>query len=160
MERADQFPFGLESNIELFDLYGIDLPFLVNSLPSTDIRSKLSSLPSLGDFDINENYIHSVNSHYFNVSEISMLKVTNQDQDQLHSLISNLKIPFDLIGITKTRQQKDTNFLTNVNINGHNLHAQPSKNHAGGAAIYIRSDIDYKVRDELMHLGMILNQYG
>ena len=63
MERADQFPFGLESNIELFDLYGIDLPSLVNSLPSTDIRSKLSNLPSLGDFDIDENYIHSVNSH-------------------------------------------------------------------------------------------------
>ena len=69
--------------------------------------------------------------------------------DQLHSLISNLKIPFDLIGITETRQQKDTNFLTNVNINGYNLHDQPSKNHAGGAAIYIRNDIDYKVRGEL-----------
>ena len=79
MERADQFPFGSESNIELFDLYGIDLPSLVNSLPSTDIRSKLSNLPSLGDFDIDENYIHSVNSRYFNNSEISKLKVANQD---------------------------------------------------------------------------------
>ena len=84
MERADQFPFGLESNIELFDLYGINLPFLVNSLPSTDIQSKLSSLSSLADFDINENYIHSVNSHYFNVFEISMLKVTNQDLSLFH----------------------------------------------------------------------------
>ena len=51
------------------------------------------------------------------------------------------------LSITETRQQKDTNFL--VNINGYNLYAQPSKNHAGGAAIYIRSDTDYKVRDEL-----------
>ena len=137
MERADQFPFGLESNIELFDLYGIDLPSLVNSLPSTDIRSKLPNLPSLGNFDIDENYIHSVNSHYYNVSDISKLKVTNQDLslfhmnsrsftlhfDQLHSLISNLKIPFDVIGITETRQQNDMNFPTNVNISGYNLHA-------------------------------------
>ena len=107
------------------------------------------------------------------ISDISKLKVTNQDLslfhinsrsltlhfDQLHSLISNLKIPFDLTGITETRQQKDTNFLTNVNINGYNLHAQQSKNHADGAAIYIRSDINYKVRDELKHLRMILNHY-
>ena len=163
MERAYQFPFGLESNIELFELYGIDLPSLVNSLPSTDIKPKLSNLLSLGDFDIDENYIHSVNCHYFNVSEISELKVTIQDLslfhinsmsltlhfDQLHSLISNLKIPFDLIGITENRQQKDTNSLTNVNINGYNLYAQPSKSHAGSAAIYKKSDIDYKVRDEL-----------
>ena len=103
-----------------------------------------------------------MNSHY-NVSDISKLKVANQDLslfhmnsrsltlhfDQLHSLISNLKIPFDLVGITEIRQQKDTNFFTNVNINGYNLHAQLSKNHAGGAEIYIRGDIDYKVRDEL-----------
>ena len=54
-----------------------------------------------------------------------------------------------MIGITKTRQQKYTNFLTNVNINGYNIHAQPSKSHDGGAAIYIKGDIDYKVRDEL-----------
>ena len=39
MERADQYPFGLESNIELFNLYGIDLPSLVNSLPSAEILS-------------------------------------------------------------------------------------------------------------------------
>ena len=60
-----------------------------------------------------------------------------------------MKITFDLVGITETRQQKDTNFLTNVNKNGYHLHARPSKNHAGGAAIYKRSDIDYKVKDEL-----------
>ena len=72
--------------------------------------------------------------------------------DQLYSLISNLKIPLVLIGITETRQQKDITFLTNVNINGYNLHAQPSKNHAGSAAIYIRSDIYCKVRDELYAL--------
>ena len=40
-------------------------------------------------------------------------------------------------------------YPTNVNISGYNLDAQPSKSHAGGVAIYIRSDIDYKVRDEL-----------
>ena len=31
----------------------------------------------------------------------------------------------------------------------YSLHAQPSKGQAGGAAIYVRSDIDYKFRDEL-----------
>ena len=65
---------------------------------------------------------------YFNVSEISKLKVGSQDlslfhmnsrsltshSDELRSLISNLKIPFELIGVTETRQQKDTNFLTDV----------------------------------------------
>ena len=88
----------------------------------------------MGNFDIDKNYIHSVNSHYFNVNEISKLKVTRQDLslfhmnsgsltlhiDELHSLTSNLKILFDLTGITETRQQNDTNFLTNININGYN----------------------------------------
>ena len=59
-------------------------PSLVNSLPSTDIRSELSNLPSLGDFDIDEKYIHSENSHYFNVSEISKSKVTSQDLSLFH----------------------------------------------------------------------------
>ena len=56
--------------------------------------------------------------------------------DQLHSLISNLKIPFDVIGITETRQQKGVNFPTNVNISGYNLHARPLKSHAGGAWLF------------------------
>ena len=104
-------------------MYGIDLPSLVNSLLSTDVLSKLSNFPSLGDFDIDKNYVHSVNSHYFNVSEISKLKVRSQDlslfhmnsrsltlhfdnSSNLNSLISNLKIPFDLTGITRLDSRK------------------------------------------------------
>ena len=36
--------------------------------------------------------------------------------DELHTLLGNLKIPFDFIGITETKQCKDNDFLTNVTI--------------------------------------------
>ena len=63
--NAEIFPFCLLSKLELLDLYGIDLPSHLETLPSFETRSKLVNLRNLNDFDIAENVINAVNSKYY-----------------------------------------------------------------------------------------------
>ena len=53
--NAEIFPFGVLSKFELLDLYGIDLPSHLQTLPSFETRSKLENLPHMNDFDIDDN---------------------------------------------------------------------------------------------------------
>ena len=62
------FPFGYESNIELFNLYDIDLPSLLEMLPSYDLVFKLSNMPNLNKSDLDKNITHIINSKYHIVS--------------------------------------------------------------------------------------------
>ena len=116
-KNAELFCFGLESNLELLDLYSIDILSHLKSLPSYETRSRLSKLPNLQDFDIDENFIHTINSHYFSLSELSKLSKVRNDfslfhmnlgslslhYDKLCSLLVKLKLPSDIIGIKKLR---------------------------------------------------------
>ena len=65
--------------------------------------------------------------------------------DELHSLLYSTKIPFDIIGITETKQFLGKEFLLNVNIDKYQLHSQPTKSACGGAAIYVKKSLDHKV---------------
>ena len=67
--NAEIFPFGLLSKLELLDLYGINLPSHLETLPSFETCSKLVNLPDLNDFDIDENVINAVNSQYYSITE-------------------------------------------------------------------------------------------
>ena len=50
--NADIFPFSYLSKSEMLDLSGIDMPSQLATLPSYSVRSKLSNLPHLRDFDM------------------------------------------------------------------------------------------------------------
>ena len=50
--RAELFPFGLESNLELLDLCSVDILSHLKSLPSYESRSRLSKLPNLQDLTL------------------------------------------------------------------------------------------------------------
>ena len=120
-------------------------------------------MPNLGDFDIDENFVQSINSKYLNVHDLSELSVNKRDLslfhinlrsltahvDELHTLLGNLKIPFDFIGITETKQYKDDDFLTNVTIQNYNMYCQSSLSHAGGVALYVKSSLDCTSRLDL-----------
>ena len=69
--------------------------------------------------------------------------------DQLYSLICATKIPFDVIGLTETKQSINRDFLLNVNIDGYQLHTQPTKRLCGGTAIYAKKSLDHKVLHDL-----------
>ena len=129
-QRAEIFLFGFLSKLELRNLNGVDLLSFLSTLPSYDTQSKLTKMTNLGDFEIDENFVQSMNSKYLNVRDLPKLSINKKDLllfhvnlrsltvhfDELHTLLGNLKIPFDFIGITETKQCKDNDFLTNVTI--------------------------------------------
>ena len=43
--------------------------------------------------------------------------------EELHSLLYSSKIPFDVIGISKSKQLVNKTFLANVNLHGYQLHS-------------------------------------
>ena len=45
------FPFGQLDNNELLNIYDIDSPSFLDSMPSLEITSGLSNLPNLDDYD-------------------------------------------------------------------------------------------------------------
>ena len=165
-KNAELFPFGLESNLELLDLYCTDILSHLKTLPSYETRSRLSKLPSLQDFDIDENFIHTINSHYFSLTELSKLSRARNDfslfrmnlrslslhYDELCSLLVELKLPFDINGITETKERWGEGFLTNVSLSGYDVYSQPSKSSAGGSAIYVRSNLSHGLRPDLSAL--------
>ena len=68
--------------------------------------------------------------------------------DESHQLLNTLKFNFDIIGISETKEQI-SGFLKNVSINGYDLHSQYTSSAAGGVALYIRSDLDKIIREDL-----------
>ena len=135
------FPFGLLSKLELLDFYGIDLPSYLQTLPSFETHSKLTNLPHMNDFNIDDNLINAVNSKYYSLNEINKIRLARKNFsifhtnirnlskhiDSLHTQLSSINIPYDVIGISESKQQVDKDFLVNVDIDGYTMHTQPSK---------------------------------
>ena len=65
--NAENFPYGYLSTSELLDLYGVDLPSQLALLRSYDVRSKLSKMPNMTNFDMDENLAHKINSRYMEI---------------------------------------------------------------------------------------------
>ena len=72
--------------------------------------------------------------------------------DALHTQLNMVNIPFDVLGISETKQQVDKDFLSNVKINGYSLYTQPSESACGGCALYVNSQLDRHVRNDLSAL--------
>ena len=140
----------------------MDLPSQLTSLPQLETYSRLENLPHLNDFDLDENLVHSINSKYHKISELSRMSTNNtfslfhvnirslsKHFDELQSLITSTKISFDVIGISESKQLINQNFNINVNLEGYHLHSQPTKSSHGGVVMYVNKHLDYTVRDDL-----------
>ena len=60
-----------------------------------------------------------------------------------------INIPIDIIGISETKHQVNKDFLVNVDMQGCSMYTQPSKNSCSGCAIYVNSQLDHLVRNDL-----------
>ena len=60
-----------------------------------------------------------------------------------------MKLPFDIIGISETNKQVNKSFLSNVNLSGYDFYSQPSNSSAGGVALYVNSELNYIIREDL-----------
>ena len=63
-----------------------------------------------------------------------------------------INIPFDIIGISETKHQINKDFLVNVDMQGYSMYTEPSKNSCSGCAIYVNSQLDHLVRNDLSEL--------
>ena len=68
---------------------------------------------------------------------------------ELHSLLSDCRINFDIIGITESRLKRNQKALQNIDIPNYNIEHCPTEGPNGGALIYVKNDIIYKVRNDL-----------
>ena len=67
----------------------------------------------------------------------------SKHHDTLHTQLSMINIPFDVIGISETKEQIDKEFITNVELRGYSIYSQPLKSSCGGCAIYINRQLDH-----------------
>ena len=81
---------------------------------SYELKSKLSHIPILDNFSLDENYVQSINSNYFDIPELQKLNDTvsrkqfsllSTNFDQLLSVLSSSRINFDVIGISEAKQK-------------------------------------------------------
>ena len=162
-DTASKFPFGYLSKMELNDLYGIDLLSQLQLLPSFELRSKLSHIPNLDDFDIDVSFIHSVHSKYYDIHDFSNstsslskglalfhvnIRSLSKHIDQLKTVLSMSKRKFDLIGISESKQKVDCSFIVNVDLEGYHMYNQPSKLASGGVVLYVNDSLDHLKRNE------------
>ena len=75
LENSRIFPFGFLSKTELCDLMGVDLPSQLDLLPSFEIASKLTNLPSLNSCDLDENLVQTINSSYHKIGDLPKVTV-------------------------------------------------------------------------------------
>ena len=167
-DMASKFPFGYLTTIELNDLFGLDLPSQLQLLLPLELRSKLSHIPSLDNFYLDENYIQSIHSEYCDLPDFVKLSSSlsykifslfhsntrspSKNFDQLQNVLSSTKTRFDVIGITETKQQIDNDFLVIVDMEGYQMHTQPSQSNEGGVVTYIDEKLDHFKRDDLRKL--------
>ena len=64
--------------------------------------------------------------------------------DALHTQLSMINIPFDITDISETNHQ--------INNDMHSMYTQPSKSSYGGCAIYVSSQLDHIVGNDLLAL--------
>ena len=157
------FPLTYLDNSELQELNAVDLLSQLSLLVPYEIRSKLVNMPSLSDFDMDENLINTVNSKYYDITKLKNVQTPNESfsifhtnlrslsahLDELYLLLCSSKMTFDVIGISETREQVGKCFFNNVNLTGYAFYSQPSNSSAGGAGLYIRANLNYSIREDL-----------
>ncbi len=161
--NSEIFPFTLEADEFLLALNNINLPSVTNLLPPLDITSQLTNLPNLSDYDLDENLDLNINSQYCAVEGLASLHASPKalsifhmnirslslHHDEFHTLLSNLNVDFQVIGLSEIKVSNNAPLTTNVNLPGYNFHYTASNSAAGGVGIYVKSNLKANVRNDL-----------
>jgi hypothetical protein len=126
----------------------------LNNLPCFDVASAISKIPILQNVDIDQHVPSQIYSNYYseqdflNCGEISSLpkhdlfstihcniRSLAANIDKLSLLLSQLKFPFSVIGISETKIKQQQDCMINTDISGYNFLSQPSLSNAGGVWI-------------------------
>ena len=69
--------------------------------------------------------------------------------DDLHTVLSEINLKFDIIGITETRLKKNSIRNINIDLKGYTIKHTPTEANCGGALLYINNTFNYTVRNDL-----------
>ena len=125
----------------------------------------VSNTPKLirGNF-IQAIHSESNSSRYFTLDDLTSLSYDKKNDfslfhlnintlqyhfDKFHIFLSNCPIDFQILGISKSRLKPDISTTTSMQLPGFNIEHIPTKSANGGALLYIKDTINYKLRPEL-----------
>ena len=89
------------------------------------------------------NVFNSFNTLNLNISSLPY------NFDQLETLLTTLKVEFDILGITKSRLKTGNQPINNIDLKGYVVESTPTDASCGGALLYINKNINYKLRKDL-----------
>ena len=97
--------------------------------------------------DFNKNFpkdlFDGTNFFHMNISSLC------RNFDDLHTLLSEINLKFDIIGITETRLKKNSIRNINIDLKGYTIEHTPTEANCGGALLYINNTLNYTVRNDL-----------
>ena len=97
------------------------------------------------DFNKTFNAVDCKGTNFFHMNVSSL----TYNFDQLHTLLSEININFDFIGITDSRLKKDTTRATNIDIKGYTFENTSTEASCGGSLLYIKDTLKYICRKDL-----------
>ena len=98
-----------------------------------------------GDFNKTFNTVDCKGTNFFHMNISSL----TYNFDQLHILLSEININFDLIGVTESRLKKGGTRPTNIDIKGYTFEHTPTEASCGGSLLYIKNTLKYICRKGL-----------
>jgi hypothetical protein len=132
----------------------------LNNLPCFDVASAISKIPVLQNIDIDQHLPSQINFNYYseqdflNCREITSLSKNDffstihcnirslaANFDKLSFLLTELKFPFSVIGISETKINMYQECIVNSNISGYNFLSQPSLSNAGGVGLFVNNNL-------------------
>ena len=157
------FPFALVTDEALLASNDIHNSSNYGPTPPLEIVSKLTSLPNLSDYDIDENLIPNISSQYYTLRELSSLEVSNKDlalfhmnihslslhYKELHALLTTANFEFQVIGLSEIKASNDAPLKSNIGLPGYKVYHTTSFSAAGGVGIYVKSNLTAYTRDDL-----------
>ena len=147
------FPFSSLNGVEFFSTtQGKKLKFLTKT--KKQLTNGEKPIKKLNDA-MNSSDLTNPSSYYsidkfnkcFNSNSFNGTNLLNYEQ--LHTLLADIDINFDIIDITETRLRTGQKALNNIDIEKYVIEHTTTDASCGGALLDIKEGIAYKVRNEL-----------
>ena len=166
----EHFPFTLSNNNDLENFNNSDSMKFCESLPTLETiyeTSKFSSFPKpMEEASLPSN----LNSKYHSVRDFQKLKIQKNFNlfhanangleskfDTLHTFLSGTASKMDVIAITETSENKDHQFITNIELEGYKPpYHTPTNTLKGGTVLFVNKDFDSFERTEFKSQNDIL----
>ena len=130
LDNSIMFPFTLVTDEALLASNDIENSSNYEPTPSLEIVSKLTNLPNLSDYDIDENLNPNISSQYYTLRELSSLEVSNKDftlfhmnirslslhYEELHALLTTANVEFQVIGLSEVKASSDAPLKSNIEL--------------------------------------------